>query len=111
MNIEQLRDYCLSKPYAGESMPFGDDTLVFKVKTKMFALANLEGPLRINLKCDPELALELRERYRAVVPGYHMNKKHWNSVIINGSISDDKIIEWIDHSYEVVCKTLPGTKK
>ncbi|QKG78945.1 MmcQ/YjbR family DNA-binding protein [Tenuifilum thalassicum] len=102
MNIEILRDYCISKPDVTEGFPFGEDTLVFKVKGKIFALANLKGELSINLKCDPELAIELRERYSSVIPGYHMNKKHWNTVIIDGSISDDLLLEWIDHSYELV---------
>lgn len=75
MNIESLRDYCIAKPGATESFPFGDDTLVFKVRGKIFALANLDGDLTVNLKCDPDLAIGLRERYSSVIPGYHMNKK------------------------------------
>ena len=102
MNIENLRDYCISKKGASESFPFGDDTLVFKVNGKIFALVNLDGDLSINLKCDPALAIELRERYSSVTPGYHMNKKHWNTVIIDGSIPDKEIFSWIDHSYDLV---------
>ena len=81
MNIESLREYCISKKNVTESFPFGEDTLVFKTDGKIFALVNLDGDLSINLKCDPALAIELRERYSSVTPGYHMNKKHWNTVI------------------------------
>jgi predicted DNA-binding protein (MmcQ/YjbR family) len=102
MNIESLRDYCLSRPGATESFPFGEDTLVFKVEGKIFALANLDGDLTINLKCNPSLALELRERYTSVIPGYHMNKKHWNTVLLDGSIPDKEVLFWIDHSYKLV---------
>lgn len=102
MNIEILRDYCLKKPGVTEGFPFGEDTLVFKVNGKIFALANLNGELSINLKCDPSLALELREKYSSVIPGYHMNKKHWNTVLIDGTIPDKEIFSWIDHSYNLV---------
>ncbi len=102
MNIEILREYCISKRNVTESFPFGDDTLVFKVAGKIFALANLEGDLTINLKCDPSRALELRERYAAVTPGYHMNKKHWNTVFIDGTVPDKEVFSWIDHSYDLV---------
>jgi predicted DNA-binding protein (MmcQ/YjbR family) len=87
-----------------ESFPFGDDTLVFKVNGKIFALANLDGDLTVNLKCDPSLAIKLRERYVSVIPGYHMNKKHWNTVILDGSIPDKEVFAWIDHSYNQVLK-------
>jgi predicted DNA-binding protein (MmcQ/YjbR family) len=109
MNIEAIRTYCLKKKGTEEAMPFGDDTLVFKVMGKMFALANLEGALNLNLKCDPELALELRERYPAVLPGYHMNKQHWNTIVMDGSVSGKQVCEWIDHSYDLVVSSL--TKK
>jgi len=102
MNIETLREYCLSKKSVTESFPFGDDTLVFKVKGKIFVLASIEGDLTINLKCDPSLAIELRERYTSVIPGYHMNKKHWNTILADGSIPDKEIFSWIDHSYNLV---------
>ncbi|MCU0362348.1 MAG: MmcQ/YjbR family DNA-binding protein [Bacteroidales bacterium] len=102
MDIETLRDYCVAKKDVSESFPFGDDTLVFKVSGKIFALANLDGDLSINLKCDPSLALELRERHPSVLPGYHMNKKHWNTVLADGSVPDMEILSWIDHSYELV---------
>jgi predicted DNA-binding protein (MmcQ/YjbR family) len=102
MNIETIREYCISKKGATEGFPFGEDTLVFKAGGKIFALANLEGDLSINLKCDPDYAIELREKYHAVTPGYHMNKKHWNTIIVDGSIPDHKILSWIDHSYDIV---------
>jgi predicted DNA-binding protein (MmcQ/YjbR family) len=102
MDTESLRDYCITKNSATESFPFDEETLVFKVAGKIFALVSLEGELTINLKCDPCFALELRERYPAVTPGYHMNKKHWNTVAVDGSISDKEIFSWIDHSYELV---------
>jgi len=104
MNIEILREYCISKRNVTESFPFGDDTLVFKTQGRIFALVNLEGELSINLKCDPGLAIELRERYSSVVPGYHMNKKHWNTVYIDGSVPDKEVFSWIDHSYDLVFK-------
>lgn len=109
MNIESLREYCLSKKGVSESFPFDETTLVFKVMGKMFALTDIEGELRVNLKCDPEKALALREEYTAVIPGYHMSKKHWNTIIIDGTISTKQIKEWIDDSYDLIVMTL--TKK
>jgi predicted DNA-binding protein (MmcQ/YjbR family) len=102
MDIESLREYCISKEGTTESFPFGEDTLVFKVNGKIFALVNLDGDLSINLKCDPILAIELRERYSSVTSGYHMNKKHWNTVLLDGSVHDNKVFSWIDHSYDLV---------
>jgi predicted DNA-binding protein (MmcQ/YjbR family) len=102
MNIETLREYCLSKKDVTECLPFGDETLVFKRSDKIFLLVNLEGDLSVNIKCDPALAIELREKYSSVIPGYHMNKKHWNTVMLDGSIPDNEIYEWIDHSYSIV---------
>ena len=102
MNIEILRDYCISKKNVTESFPFGDDTLVFKTEGKIFALVNLEGDLSINLKCNPARAIELRERYSSVIPGYHMNKKNWNTIYIDGTVPDKEIFSWIDHSYDLV---------
>jgi predicted DNA-binding protein (MmcQ/YjbR family) len=103
MDLEAFREYCLTKAGASECMPFGPDNIVFKVQTKMFALASLEAvPPRVNLKCDPELALELRDRYEEVQPGYHMNKKHWNTVELNGRIPSAEIRKMIDHSYDLV---------
>ncbi|MDP4224159.1 MAG: MmcQ/YjbR family DNA-binding protein [Bacteroidota bacterium] len=104
MDIESLRNHCISKKKVTESFPFDEETLVFKVEGKMFALVNLEGELSINLKCEPELALELRERYPAVTPGYHMNKKYWNTIMLDGTIPDKEVFSWIDHSYEEVLK-------
>jgi predicted DNA-binding protein (MmcQ/YjbR family) len=111
MNIEEFRTYCLSKKGAHEDFPFGDETIVMKVMGKMFALVSLDGPFSINLKCDPEKAIELRERYPAVRPGYHMDKKHWNSVDIDGSVPIKLIKEWIDHSYDLVLAKLPKKLK
>lgn len=102
MNIEILREYCISKPFTTEGFPFGEGTLVFKVKEKIFALANLDGNLSVNLKCDPSRAIELREKYSSVTPGYHMNKKHWNTVLLDGSVPDMELFSWIDHSYNLV---------
>lgn len=105
MDIETLREYCLSKPQVEETQPFGPDNLVYKVKGKIFLLAAMdEQPLRFNVKCDPEMALELRERYPCVLPGYHMNKKHWNTIVVDGSVSTQLLKEWIDHSYALVAK-------
>ena len=104
MDIVELRDYCISKPNVTEGFPFDEDTLVFKVNGKMFALTNLTGDLTINLKCNPEKAIKLREMYPAVEPGYHMNKQHWNTIRVDGSISTSLIKEWIDHSYSLVDK-------
>ena len=94
----------MSLPGTSEHFPFDETTLVFKVNSKMFALTDLEGPLSVNLKCDPELAIDLREHYPSVKPGYHMNKKHWNTIEIDGSLSDKLIIEWIDHSYKLIAR-------
>ena len=111
MDLAKFREYCLSKANATESTPFGPDTLVFKVSGKMFALASLdEVPARANLKCNPDLALELRDRYDQVSPGYHMNKKHWNTVEIGTGIPDAELRRMIDHSYELVVKSLPARK-
>ncbi|MGB0175902.1 MAG: MmcQ/YjbR family DNA-binding protein [Owenweeksia sp.] len=103
VNIEELRLYCLAKPGSAESTPFGDDTLVFKVAGKMFALTSLSSPdLRVNLKCDPQQAIELREQYPSVLPGYHMSKIHWNTVVVDGSVPDSQVREWIDDSYNLI---------
>jgi len=110
MNIEDIRDYCLAKKGANESFPFDNDTLVFKVVDKIFLLAGItDEPLAINLKCDPERAIELRERYPSVTPGYHMNKKHWNTVVLDGSVDRNTICSWIDDSYDLAANGL--TKK
>jgi predicted DNA-binding protein (MmcQ/YjbR family) len=104
MNIEELREYCLSKKEVTECFPFDNVTLVFKVNGKMFALTNTDGEFSLNLKCDPEKAIDLREHYPCVLPGYHMDKKHWNTVIVDGSTDDKLLKEWIDDSYELVLK-------
>lgn len=109
MDLDTLREYCLAKPATEETLPFGPDALVFKVAGKMFLLIALdEEPLRFNAKCDPEQAEELRERYPCVQPGYHMNKKHWNTITIDGSVSSAILKQWIDHSYDLVVKSLPA---
>lgn len=108
MDIEEFRSYCLAKPGTTEGFPFDEDTLVFKVMGKMFALASLpERPLSVNLKCDPEKAVALREEYPCVQPGYHMNKQHWNTVTFDGSVSDNLLREWTDHSYDLIVDSLP----
>jgi predicted DNA-binding protein (MmcQ/YjbR family) len=111
MNIEDFRNYCISKKGAQEDFPFGEETLVMKVMGKIFALANLDGPLSINLKCDPEKAIELREQFPSIRPGYHMDKKHWNTVDMDGSVPTKRIKELIDHSYELVAAKLPKKLK
>lgn len=103
MDIETLREYCLSKPDAEESFPFGPETLVFKAQGKVFLLMGLDNPeLRFNVKCDPDKAIELREEFPCVLPGFHMNKKHWNTIVVDGSISSKQLKEWIDWSYDLV---------
>ena len=111
MNIEELREYCLNKKGTTEELPFDENTLVFKVMGKMFALTSLiRIPFTVNLKCDPERALELREQYPAVQPGYHMNKKHWNTINFeDGSLNNAFLLELVDHSYNLVVLKL--TKK
>ncbi len=111
MNIEILRHYCLSKKEVTESFPFDETTLVFKVAEKIFALTSLEGELRINLKCNPIKAIDLREKHYSIIPGYHMNKKHWNTVIVNGELDQSQLFELIDHSYDLVIKSLPKYKQ
>ncbi len=106
MNIESFRDYCLAKPGVTEGFPFDTKTLVFKVMGKMFALTNVDLFESINLKCDPDYAIEIRETYSAVKPGYHMSKKHWNTVIVNADVNDLQVLEWTNHSYDLVVKSL-----
>ncbi|MEL6539479.1 MAG: MmcQ/YjbR family DNA-binding protein [Bacteroidota bacterium] len=107
MDIESFRSYCLCKEKVTETFPFDERTLVFKVAGKMFALADVHLFESINLKCDPEKALLLRETYAGVTPGYHMNKEHWNTVSMDGSIPDNLICQWIDDSYNLVVSKLP----
>lgn len=108
MDLETFRNYCLSLPGVTEGFPFGETTLVFKVGEKIFALADAEIFASVNLKCDPERAIELRERYPAVIPGYHMNKKHWNTVQNDGSIPAKLLLEWTKHGYDLVAASLPA---
>lgn len=107
MNIEDFRDYCLLKPGATEETPFGPETLVFKVAGKVFALTDIDTFSSINLKCDPERAVELREAHDYIRPGYHMNKRHWNTVLIGAGAPVGQLRELIDHSYNLVRATLP----
>jgi predicted DNA-binding protein (MmcQ/YjbR family) len=112
MNIESICEYCISKKGAEETYPFDEETLVFKVSGKMFALIPLEKiPLQINLKCDPEKAIELREQFEDVQPGWHMSKNHWNTVILDGNIRWNNLKEWIDHSYDEVVKRLTKSER
>lgn len=112
MNVEELREYCLSLKGATECFPFDEASLVLKVQGKMFALIPLNNPeTQISLKCDPELAITLREEFDGVVPAYHFNKKHWNTVYMDGHINRKHICEWIDHSYRLVVSGLPGKLK
>ncbi len=107
MDLEKVREYCLSKKAANESMPFDEDSLVIKVHNKIFCILNMKFPYSINLKCEPELALELRNDYEGVSPGYHMNKKHWNTILLDSDIPEKLIKVWIDNSYNLVVKKLP----
>jgi len=109
MDIETFRDYCMAKKGVTESFPFDDRVLVFKVMNKMFALTNVEEYTGINLKCDPDRAIELREQYSEIVPGYHMSKKHWNTVDPHGSLHQDFLKGLIDDSYNLIVSSL--TKK
>lgn len=102
MNIEELRDYCIAKPAVTESFPFDESTLVFKVAGKMFLLTDLVDAFSMNVKNTPEKVIELREQYPSVLPGYHMSKIHWNTVMIDGTISDNLLKEWIDESYNLI---------
>ena len=112
MDAVEFREYCLTKPRTTEGTPFGETVLVFKVAGKMFALMSLdEVPVTANLKCDPDLALQLRDRYEQVRPGYHMNKKHWNTVEIEGGIPEIELRKMIDHSYELVVNALPRARR
>lgn len=109
MDIESLRDYCLSKPAAEETLPFGPDILVYKVGGKIFLITSLaDESFRFSVKCDPEKAIELRERYDCVQPGYHLNKKHWNTIYIDGSVSNSVLKEWINDSYDLIVNSLPA---
>ena len=108
MDLESIRKYCLQKQSTTESFPFGEYTLVFKVCGKIFLLMSLDSqPLQFNVKCNPEKAEEFREAYSSVIPAFHMNKKHWNTIIMNGQVNSKMIREMIDDSYSLVVRSLP----
>jgi len=112
MHVEEIRDYCLSKQNVDESFPFDNETLVFKVHGKIFLLLSLnQSPPRFNVKCNPDQAIELRNYYSCVQPGYHMNKKHWNTIFCDGSVSQKILISWIDHSYQLVLASIPKKRR
>lgn len=102
MNIEEFREYCMGKPGVSERFPFDEETLVFKVMNRMFALTPLDETFRFTLKCEPHNALYLREQHPCVIPAYHMNKKHWNTILVDGTVSDSTLKSWIDDSYNLV---------
>ncbi len=107
MNIEDFYNYCMAKPFVEETFPFGEETLVFKVKNKMFALCDVDNFNFVNLKCDPERAIQLRDEYEGIQPGYHMSKIHWNSVYKDMDVPDELFYELIDHSFELIVNSLP----
>lgn len=111
MDLVTIREYCLKKKGVTESLPFNEDSPVYKVKSKIFLIANLTPPFSINLKCDPEKAVELREQYPSVTPGYHMNKIHWNTILLDNSIPDKLILSLIDDSYNLAAKGLSKKEK
>jgi predicted DNA-binding protein (MmcQ/YjbR family) len=112
MDIELLREYCLQKPDTTEDLPFGPDVVVFKVKGKAFLLLSLDTEdLQFNVKCDPDRAVELREEYSCVQPGYHMNKKHWNTIIVDGTLNTKQLKQMVDHSYELVAEKANSKKR
>jgi len=111
MHVEQFRNYCLKKKGVTEEFPFGPETLVYKVMGKLFALTGIDNFESINLKCDPEEAVLLREKYDAILPGYHMNKKHWNTVMLDGSLTDKLVYKLIDDSYSLVAAGLTRADK
>ena len=111
MDIEQIREYALGKEQVTESLPFGENTPVFKVCDKIFMIMNLTPPFSINLKCDPERAVNLREEYEEIQPGYHMNKTHWNTVEVSGNLTAGLMRELIDHSYELIVASLPKAQR
>lgn len=108
MNVEEIREHCMRKNGVEEGFPFDSNTLVFKVAGKLFLLMGLDSnPVQFNVKCDPNRAIELREKYSCVLPGYHMNKKHWNTIVCEGNAPKKSVFEWIDHSYELVLASVP----
>jgi predicted DNA-binding protein (MmcQ/YjbR family) len=111
MNLEQFREYCIQKPHVTEHFPFDNETLVFKVSGKIFALVNINSFQFVNLKCDPERSIELREQYVAIRPAFHMNKKHWNSVSVYSDLENKLLLELVDHSYNLVFQSLPKKRR
>jgi predicted DNA-binding protein (MmcQ/YjbR family) len=111
MQLDDFRNYCLSLKGVTESLPFDENTLVFKVMDKMFALTDLANFESINVKCEPEKAIELRERYHAVKEGYHMSKKHWNTITVNDDMNDKEILQWVLHSYQLIVAKLSKKQK
>lgn len=112
MELEEIRQHCLLKPGVTEDFPFDESVLAFRVMGKIFLLTNIDAfPQSFNVKCEPELALELRDQYDAVQPGYHMNKKHWNTIMLDGTVQDTLLIDWIDHSYERVAAGLTRAQR
>jgi len=107
MYLDEMREYCLQKKGTSEDTPFGPETLVFRVMGKIFAITSIDKYEFVNLKCDPERAADLREEYHGIKPGWHMNKKHWNSVMADGSVGEKLFKELIDHSYDLIAKSLP----
>jgi predicted DNA-binding protein (MmcQ/YjbR family) len=110
---ERLRERCLGLPGASEEFPFGDEVSVFKVGGKMFALCSLdaEPPLQLSVKCDPELAVQLRSAYEAIMPGYHLNKRHWNTIMLDGSVPDEMVADLVGDSYDLVVASLPKARR
>lgn len=111
MNLESFRNFCLSRKGATEDFPFDENTLAFKVMGKLFALTDVNDFSSINLKVDPEMGIELRERYSSVIEGYHMNKKHWITVLMNGELPDRLVLQWVDNSYHLVVAGLTKSQK
>lgn len=111
MNIESFREYCMAKKGTSESFPFDETTLVFKLMGKIYALTDTENEFKISLKCDPDRAVELREEYPNIKPGWHLNKKHWNTIEMDENMSDDFLNELIDHSYDLILSKLPKKDK
>lgn len=107
MDVERFRTFCLSKPFSSEELPFGESTLCFKVAGKVFAALSLDIGDRVNLKCSPNYAVDLREKYDGVRPGFHMNKKHWNTIMFNEDVDDKLIFHLVNHSYDLVVSKLP----
>jgi predicted DNA-binding protein (MmcQ/YjbR family) len=112
MNVEEIRDYCLAKKRVEESFPFDNETLVFKAGGKIFLLMGINAnPIQFNVKCEPQKAIDLREKYSCVLPGYHMNKAHWNTIVCDGRATKKLIFEWIDHSYDLIIRSLPKKQR